>query len=135
MSCQFCEEPLPASARYCPSCGTGVWPPPSGKNGSGGATTLAKAFSPKLLIEPPAHPSATTSPLAIAAFAFGIAGWTILPVVGAFLAVPLGHRALREIARSPERYEGSGAGEHRVIAGIPAGRFRWWRWLGSCCWS
>lgn len=58
-----------------------------------------------------------TSPFATVSVITGIAGWTILPVLGALAAVVTGHIARRQIGTEPTRYRGRG----RVAAGLALG--------------
>jgi len=45
--------------------------------------------------------SRTTNTLAVLSLIFGIASWTVFPVVGAVLAIVLGHLARKEIRLAP----------------------------------
>jgi hypothetical protein len=58
-----------------------------------------------------------TSGLAIAALVSGIAGWTILPLLGSILAIFLGYAARNEIRRDPDRLTGEGL----AVAGLVLG--------------
>jgi len=50
----------------------------------------------------PAYPSIrTTSTMAIVSLVFGILSWTLLPFIGAIVAVVCGHLARSEIRRAP----------------------------------
>lgn len=59
-----------------------------------------------------------TSGTAIASLVFGILGWTILPVLGALVAVICGHLARSEIRRMPP---GSMDGDGLAVAGLILG--------------
>jgi hypothetical protein len=125
MPCTFCDAPVPAGARYCPSCGTGQTDSPvrddpgfswkkagaarseerssrawsaSGEFGgwSGAATVRA----------PSSGVARSTCPSAIVSLVAGILGWSVLPVVGAVVAVIAGHVARREIDESRGRLDG-----------------------------
>ncbi|PJK01159.1 hypothetical protein CO641_04420 [Lysobacteraceae bacterium NML91-0213] len=61
-----------------------------------------------------------TSVLAVLSLVFGILGWTLLPGLGAIVAVVTGHIARAEIRRAPQAMEGDGL----AIAGLVLG------WLG-----
>ncbi|QCO67835.1 DUF4190 domain-containing protein [Luteimonas yindakuii] len=61
-----------------------------------------------------------TSVLAVLSLVFGILGWTLLPGLGAIVAVVTGHIARAEIRRTPQTLEGDGL----AIAGLVLG------WLG-----
>jgi uncharacterized membrane protein len=45
--------------------------------------------------------SRTTNTLAVISLVFGIASWTVLPLVGAVLAIVCGHLARKEIRSAP----------------------------------
>ncbi|MBS7455641.1 DUF4190 domain-containing protein [Coralloluteibacterium stylophorae] len=62
-------------------------------------------------------PLRRTSGLAVASLVSGILGWTILPLIGALVAVVTGHLARGEIRREPDRYEGDGL----AVAGLVLG--------------
>ncbi len=74
---------------------------------------------PPLPPPPRRAPSATvqTSGLAIASLVSGIAGWTILPLLGSILAIFLGYAARNEIRRDPDRLTGEGF----AVAGLVLG--------------
>jgi uncharacterized Zn finger protein (UPF0148 family) len=81
---------------------------------------------------PPASPptrSATatstveTSGMAIASLVLGIAGWTLLPVIGSILAIILGYMARNEIRQRPDELGGEGL----ALAGIVLG----WLMIGA----
>lgn len=58
-----------------------------------------------------------TSSLAVISLVFGILGWTLLPAVGAVVAVITGHMARAEIRRSAGQLEGDGM----AVAGLVLG--------------
>jgi hypothetical protein len=58
-----------------------------------------------------------TSGMAIASLVMGIAGWTLLPLVGSILAIILGYAARRDIRRRPNELTGEGM----AIAGLVLG--------------
>ncbi|MDI7277131.1 MAG: DUF4190 domain-containing protein [Anaerolineae bacterium] len=55
--------------------------------------------------------------MAIVSLVAGIAGWTILPVLGAVVAVITGHLAKREIRESPGRLTGDGLATAGLVLG------------------
>ena len=59
-----------------------------------------------------------TSGTAVASLILGILAWVVLPLIGAILAVVLGHIARSEIRRSPP---GSVEGDGMAIAGLVLG--------------
>ncbi|MEP7187111.1 MAG: DUF4190 domain-containing protein [Rhodanobacter sp.] len=65
------------------------------------------------------RPAATTSSLAVVSLIFGILGWTLLPFIGAIVAIICGHLARSEIRRShlDHRAEGDGM----AVAGLVLG--------------
>lgn len=68
---------------------------------------------------PSYRPAAPTSPLAVVSLIFGILGWTLLPFIGAIVAIVCGHLARGEIRRShvDNRPEGDGM----AVAGLVLG--------------
>ncbi|MGD2041531.1 MAG: DUF4190 domain-containing protein [Anaerolineae bacterium] len=58
-----------------------------------------------------------TSGLAIASLVMGIAGWTLLPVIGSILAIIFGYMARNEIRQRPDEVEGEGL----AVAGLVLG--------------
>lgn len=58
-----------------------------------------------------------TSGMAIASLVMGIAGWTLLPLVGSILAIVFGYAARRDIRRRPDKLTGEGM----AIAGLVLG--------------
>ena len=58
-----------------------------------------------------------TSSLAVVSLVFGILGWSLLPTIGALVAVITGHRARAEIRRSQGALEGDGM----AVAGLVLG--------------
>jgi hypothetical protein len=81
---------------------------------------------------PPLLVSPRTNSLAVGSLVAGIAGWSICPVIGALVAVPLGTAARRQISGSGE------LGGRMAIAGlilgyielVAIGLFLLW-WLGA----
>ena len=65
----------------------------------------------------PAPEAPQTSVLAVVSLVAGIAGWTILPVLGAVVAVITGHLAKREIRESPGRFTGDGLATAGLVLG------------------
>lgn len=62
-------------------------------------------------------PVRSTSSLAVVSLVFGILGWTLIPVIGAIVAVITGHMARAEIRRSAGLLEGDGL----AVAGLVLG--------------
>jgi hypothetical protein len=73
--------------------------------------------------EPPPPPAIDygapiqTSGMAIASLVMGIAGWTLLPLVGSILAIVFGYAARRDIRKRPNELTGEGL----AIAGLVLG--------------
>lgn len=109
MPCAFCDSALPSGARYCPNCGTPSDGPDYGKPVSLLDHDVTFAID--------TGRAATTSPAAILSLVFGITGWTVLPVLGAILAIAIGHQARREIRDSYGRVEGDGLAVAGLILG------------------
>jgi len=63
------------------------------------------------------HDSRSVSVLAITSFTFGLLGWTLLPWLGAIVAIVTGHLARSSIRREPEQIDGDGF----AIAGLVLG--------------
>jgi hypothetical protein len=59
-----------------------------------------------------------TSGTAIASLIFGILSWVVLPLIGAILAIVLGHSARKEISRAPP---GTIEGDGMALAGLILG--------------
>jgi uncharacterized Zn finger protein (UPF0148 family) len=69
-------------------------------------------------LPPPTYAQAVqTSGMAIASLVMGIAGWTLLPLIGSILAIVFGYAARREIRQRPDELTGEGL----VIAGLVLG--------------
>ena len=62
-------------------------------------------------------PPRQTSGLAITSLISGILGWTLLPFIGAVVAIVTGHLARGEVRRAPERLEGDGMALAGLILG------------------
>lgn len=62
-------------------------------------------------------PARPTSPLAIVSLVAGILGWTLLPVLGALVAIVTGHMARAEIRRA----NGAIVGDGLAIGGLLLG--------------
>jgi len=90
MNCPKCGAPNADIATTCQECGTSL---------------------------PPRHAPRTTSGTATASLVCGILGWSVLPVVGAIMAVILGHVAKNEIRAS----SGSLGGDGMATAGLVLG--------------
>lgn len=66
---------------------------------------------------PPPLPAIPTSTLAIVSLVAGITGWTILPVLGSFVAVITGHMAKSEIKKSMGQIGGDGMATAGLVLG------------------
>jgi uncharacterized Zn finger protein (UPF0148 family) len=70
---------------------------------------------------PPPRPvqagAVQTSGMAIASLVMGVAGWTLLPLVGSILAIIFGNMARREIRQRPDEVTGDGL----AVAGLVLG--------------
>jgi uncharacterized Zn finger protein (UPF0148 family) len=66
---------------------------------------------------PPRAPATQTSGIAIASLVMGIAGWTIIPVIGSILAIVFGYAARKEIRQRPDELSGEGM----AVAGLVLG--------------
>ena len=62
-------------------------------------------------------PVRQTNVLAVVSLIGGLAGWSVLPLIGSLVAIVTGHLARGEIRRQPERYDGDGL----AIAGLVLG--------------
>jgi hypothetical protein len=110
MPCTFCDSALPAGARYCPNCGTPTGTPPTGKFFS-----LAEPeYDPYPRAAAPVRP---TCPTAVLSLVFGILCWFILPVIGAILAIVLGHQARTEIEEARGVLEGDAYARAGMLLG------------------
>lgn len=63
------------------------------------------------------HDFRNVSVLAITSFSFGLLGWTLLPWLGAIVAIVTGHLARGAIRREPDRLDGDGF----AVAGLVLG--------------
>ncbi|HWQ14936.1 MAG TPA: DUF4190 domain-containing protein [Roseiflexaceae bacterium] len=136
MRCSTCGAELPPGAIFCPNCGTRA-PEPSS---AGVPTTLASQPqgrpldpAPPLAMPPPegqagpyapyppqgyyAPPQPANSTAAIVSLVFGILAWTVLPFIGALVAVIAGHMARNEIRRSGGQLSGDGLAVAGMIMG------------------
>lgn len=67
---------------------------------------------------PPTHAgSVQTSGMAIASLVMGLAGWTLLPLVGSVLAIIFGNMARREIRQRPDELTGDGLAMAGLVLG------------------
>ena len=85
MNCPHCEAPIPEGATTCQECGR---PLETNQN-------------------PPSSKTIHTSETAVASLICALLGWSVLPVLGAILAVILGHTAQNEIRDSGGTVGGS----------------------------
>lgn len=74
---------------------------------------------------PPLTPASAvqTSGMAIASLVMGIAGWTLLPLIGSILAIIFGYMARNEIRQRPDEVTGEGL----AVAGLVLG----WLMIGA----
>jgi len=85
--------------------------------------TPPEPAAPEVPVPPPPPPvvdytaSVQTSGMAIASLIMGIAGWTLLPLVGSILAIVFGYAARRDIRRRPDELTGEGM----AVAGLVLG--------------
>jgi len=85
--------------------------------------TPPEPAAPEVPVPPPPPPvvdystSVQTSGMAIASLVMGIAGWTLLPLVGSILAIVFGYAARREIRQRPDELTGEGM----AVAGLVLG--------------
>lgn len=96
-------EPRPAPEQTTP-----VVPPSSPTSGAVPAFTMPQYYGP---------PAVENSTLAVVSLVFGILAWTVLPLVGAFVAVITGHMGRSEIRRSEGRLGGFGMTTAGLILG------------------
>lgn len=64
-----------------------------------------------------APPATTTSTMAIVSLVCGVVGWTIVPFIGALVAIITGHIAHGEIRRSAGRVTGGGMATAGLVLG------------------
>jgi hypothetical protein len=64
-----------------------------------------------------APPATTTSTTAIVSLVCGVVGWTVVPFIGALIAVITGHIARGEIRRSAGRVTGGGMATAGLVLG------------------
>ncbi len=86
MNCPHCEAPIPEGTTTCRECGRPL-----------------DAHQ-----KPPSSRTTHTSETAIASLICALLGWSVLPVLGAILAVILGHTAQNEIRDSGGTIGGNG---------------------------
>jgi len=85
--------------------------------------TPPEPAAPQVPVPPPPPPvvdystAVQTSGMAIASLVMGIAGWTLLPLVGSILAIVFGYAARRDIRRRPDELTGEGM----AVAGLVLG--------------
>ena len=90
MNCPKCGAPNAELADTCQECGTSL---------------------------PPRQAPRTTSGTATASLVCGILSWTVLPVIGAIMAVVLGHMARNEIRASSGALGGDGMATAGLVLG------------------
>lgn len=107
MGCPFCDAAVPKGARYCPSCGTALVG--GGRRGARGYDDGGWTPGPGPATAYWSQQPARTSTAAVISLIAGLATWSVLPLLGALIAIPTGHAALREIHESRGHVEGHGA--------------------------
>lgn len=120
MFCSTCGNALTAGATTCPTCGAQV-PPAAVQTRSPGRPVSVGTPS----IDPITGtrvPGATMAPsqnstAAIVSLAAGIASWTVIPFIGAVVAIIAGHMAKKEIRESGNRVGGDGLATAGLIMG------------------
>ena len=81
-----------------------------------------------------------TSSLAVVSLVAGILGWTLLPFLGALVAIITGHRARREIRAANGQLDGDGLAVAGLVLGwvamalTLAGLFIVFAFLGGLAW-
>ena len=142
MFCPQCGAPNEDDAIFCGNCGAvldldeasaqveteepqeGFAEEPTDDISEDEASELA-SFMDELPAEPPPPPppppayaaSVQTSGMAIASLVMGIAGWTVLPILGSILAIVFGYAGRNEIRRRPDELTGEGL----AVAGLVLG--------------
>jgi hypothetical protein len=104
MNCPHCGAPNPEDATTCQECGRPL-PSERGRESRFANPAPTGGAAPK------------TSDAAIASLICGILGWSFLPLVGAVLAVILGHTARVDIKHSDGRL----GGESLAVLGLLLG--------------
>lgn len=66
---------------------------------------------------PASPPAVQTSGMAIASLVMGIAGWTLLPLLGSILAIVFGYAARNEIRQRPGELSGDGLALTGLVLG------------------
>ena len=133
MFCPMCGAPNEDDADFCGNCGGAMNAEDVSVEMHQESDTVDEAVDEPLEedvavevaerapAEPPppaaASPSVPTSGLAVAALVSGVAGLTILPIVGGILAIVLGYMARRDIRARPDEVSGDGL----ALAGIVMG--------------
>jgi Domain of unknown function (DUF4190)/zinc-ribbon domain len=119
MACGSCGAELLANARFCASCGAAVAVSPP----------APVAFDPRPARSPApdmlynvgntvGRQMQTTSTNAVISLVAGIAGWTVLPILGAIIAVIFGRMAKKEIRASNGTLQGETFATIGLIAGF-----------------
>ncbi len=134
MFCPKCGAPNEDDADFCGNCGAAMnaedvsveMPQESDTVDEAVDEPLEESIAVEVAevapAEPPtppaaASPSIPTSGLAVAALVSGVAGLTILPIVGGILAIVLGYMARRDIRERPDEVSGDGLALAGVVMG------------------
>lgn len=131
MFCPMCGAPNEDDAEFCGNCGAAMNPEDASVETPQEIDAVEEAVdepveegaaveaAPAESAPPPAKASLSvpTSGLAVAALVSGVAGLTLLPLVGGILAMVLGYMARRDIRDRPDEVSGDGL----ALAGIVMG--------------
>lgn len=125
MFCPTCGAPNEDDAVFCGNCGGALDPDSApvedvvseelGEEVVVVEADPAEPAAPPPAVEPLAAPP--TSNLAVASMVLGVAGLTLLPLLGGILAIILGYMARAEIRDRPDEVSGDGL----ALAGIVMG--------------
>ena len=112
----------------------------SARRFSGRLASSSTANAPPIPQGPSMNQIRKTSNLAITSLVSGILGWTLLPFLGAIVAVITGHMARSEIRRSNGALDGDGLAVAGLVMGwislalVVLGLFILFAFLGGIAW-
>lgn len=115
MLCATCETPFTPHRLFCLNCGD-VSPEGARVMGLSPVADAPRSPAPPVAYRPPVRVVPWSAP-AVASLAFGIVCWFAMPLLGALLAVGLGHHARRLMSRHPNMERGAGL----ALAGLLLG--------------